>query len=96
MRAQFYILMSAVETVEAQKRGIVMVYYLLDTAGFKSVSSSLRKDLPVHVAALHLCYNEFQHFAMASVGVYMLPSQVKVRYRSHFGKASSITLLLIP
>ena len=78
--------MAAMETVEAQKRGMVCVYYLLDAVNFSSVTGSLRSTMPVHIASLHLCYNDLQQYALVCMGVYALNHQTKVRFRPHYGK----------
>ena len=82
----FYIFLAAMETVEAQKQGMVCVYYLLDAVNFSSVTGNLRSIMPVHIASLHLCYNDLQQYALVCMGVYALNQQTKVRFRPHYGK----------
>ena len=73
------------ESEEAQKVGAVMVYYLLDATNFSSVTGKLRTTMPVHFAALHLCYNDITQYAVTCIGVYSLNHSTKVRFRPHFG-----------
>ena len=73
------------ESEEAQKVGAVAVYYLLDATNFSSVTGKLRTTMPVHFAALHLCYNDITQYAVTCIGVYSLNHSTKVRFRPHFG-----------
>ena len=87
-RVAFYIFMVAAESEEAQKRGMVCVYYLLDATNFSSVTGKLRSTMPIHIASLHLCYNDITQYAVTCMGVYALNPRIKVRFRPHFGKFS--------
>lgn len=82
--------MVALESEEAQKRGMVCVYYLLDATNFSSVTGKLRSTMPVHIGSLHLCYNDITQYAVTCMGVYALNHKTKVRFRPHFG-ASTIS-----
>lgn len=84
-RVAFYIFMVATESEETQKRGMVCVYYLLDATNFSSVTGKLRSTMPVHIASLHLCYNDITQYAVTCMGVYALNPRIKVRFRPHFG-----------
>ena len=85
-RVSFYVFMSVMESLEAQQRGIVAVYYLLDATNFQSVTGKLRTTLPIQFGSIHLCYNDITQYAVTCIGVYSLPNRSKVRFRPHFGK----------
>ena len=77
--------MVALESEEAQLRGMVCVYYLLDAGHFSSVTGKLRSTIPAHIGCLHLCYNDIAQYALACMRVYSLNHNAKVRFRPHFG-----------
>jgi hypothetical protein len=77
--------MSAVESPDAQKRGLVAVYYCLDHFNIKSVNDSLRKSVPLYFASFHICYNDEKEFTPGWAGIRALNTKHRVRYRSHFG-----------
>lgn len=95
-RVAFYIFMVASESEETQKRGMVCVYYLLDATNFSSVTGKLRSTMPIHIASLHLCYNDITQYAVTCMGVYALNQRIKVRFRPHFGKACFVFLSHTP
>jgi hypothetical protein len=84
-RASFYVLMSAVESPDTQKRGLVAVYYCLDHFNMKSLNDSLRKSVPLHFNSFHVCYNDEKAFAPVWANIRALNTKHRVRYRSHFG-----------
>ena len=89
-RATFYVLMSMMESTEAQISGIAAIYYCLDSVNTKSVNEGLRNSLPVHFACFHLCNNDEDEFRLTCGAVRALDTKNRVRYRSHFGKFASI------
>jgi hypothetical protein len=84
-RASFYVFMSIAESPDAQKRGLVAVYYCLDHFNIISVNDSLRKSVPLHLASIHVCYNDEIEFTPVWVAIRALHTEHRVRYHSHFG-----------
>jgi hypothetical protein len=77
--------MSAAESPDAQKRGVMAIFYLLDYFNFKSVNDNLRKSIPLHFASFQVCYNDENEFKLICGALKTLNTKTQVRYRSHFG-----------
>ena len=84
-RATFYMYMAAMESTEAQRKGIVVVFYNLDSPHATSVNSGLRAALPINFGSLHLCVNEISTYVTSCAAVCTLSTKHRVRYRVHFG-----------
>ena len=80
--------MSVFESPEAQKRGIVVVYYILDVKFTESLGGSMRKSLLFSLGCLHVCINDLKNYKTCCVPIKLLDLNTKsrVRYRTHFGK----------
>ena len=82
--------MAAMESKEAQKQGIVGIFYNVNTPQTHSVNRDLRNALPIHFASLHLCVDDMKTYRKACAAIYTLTAQNRVRYRLHFGKCPSL------
>ena len=81
--------MAALESPEAQVKGLVSIFYAVDAVYGKSVNTELRAALPVRLGSLHVCYNDLGNFTRA-LGAISHPTTANmlVRFRAHFGKFS--------
>lgn len=74
-----------VESLESQKRGIVAVYYLLDTPNMQSHNSSISVSIPIHFNATHACSNCTSNATSIGTEVKTVDTKMRVRFRSHLG-----------
>jgi hypothetical protein len=92
-RTQYYLLMSACEDEETQKKGCVLVGYGPERLhGNKYVRPSLEirnmmlfSALPIRPVALHLCLNSVQKHYMFPLLVKAMGRRMRVRIRFHKG-----------
>ena len=84
-RATFYMYMAAMESTEAQRKGIVLVFYNLNAPRATTFNSGLRAALPMNFRSLHLCVNEISTYVTSCAAVATLSTKHRVRYRVHFG-----------
>jgi hypothetical protein len=73
------------ESTDAQEKGIVAIFYNVDTPQTTSVNSPLRSALPINFRGLHLCVNDVAIYVKSCASIYTLTTRNRVRYRLHFG-----------
>jgi hypothetical protein len=78
--------MSAVESTESQRKGVIMVHYTVDNPLIRAHYGDFRRALPVHTAANHFCYNDPVDFARGTITVARMTRVQRARFRRHFGK----------
>ena len=77
--------MAAMESTDAQQKGIASIYYAVDAHFGKSVNSALRASLPVRFGSVHLCYSDLQEYTKTLYAVSQLSPNLLTRFRTHFG-----------
>lgn len=82
--------MAAMESTEAQLKGIVCIFYLVDQPEPTSVNSVLRSALPINFKGLHLCVNDVAVYVKACAAIYTLSTKNRARYRLHFGTCADL------
>jgi hypothetical protein len=82
--------MAVAEDPGAQRRGIVNVSYAVGSPYFKSIQGGLRKSIPLHIACQHFVYDDPSAYQSASIGIYLLTKNHRVRFRSHMGKFNDL------
>eukprot|EP00980_Cylindrotheca_fusiformis_P014696 scaffold4002_cov85-Cylindrotheca_fusiformis.AAC.2 len=87
-QARYYVLMSALESEQVQKMGIVVVFYTLKQSeaakGSRFYSGNLMK-LPLRWAGVHICIGDWKAYYIGSVAIYCLPHSVLSKFRIHHG-----------
>ena len=90
--------MAALDDVETQKNGFVLVIYLLGKKGEPDremawKTSALNNVLPIRVTAVHICLDD-QHFkGLMSLILYAMGSLLRVRARCHSGMYTIVSLV---
>lgn len=90
LRAWWYIMNSMLKDEECQKRGIVVVSYMIGLPdGFSSLARMLRKRrdaMANRAVAFHYCYDSQQLRPwMAAHKMYVMTNRHRARFRPHFG-----------
>jgi hypothetical protein len=78
--------MSAVESVESQRKGVTVISYTVDNPPIRSHHGNFRRALPVHLASHHFCYNDPVSYAAATITVALMTRVQRARFRRHCGK----------
>lgn len=82
--------MSMLESEATQKKGIVVVLYLVDQFRVKEHRTGLGKlaqmvqTLPVHFAGIHFCCDDYRQYLMVAL-VRLLPGPHAAVFRAHYG-----------
>jgi hypothetical protein len=83
------VFLAAIRDEEIQKRGVVLVYYMIGQTKFRTDRPSKFADLfwllPVRLAAMHLCGNSNLHSEIAKRISGNLEAHYLCRFRSHSG-----------
>eukprot|EP00980_Cylindrotheca_fusiformis_P021757 scaffold8587_cov97-Cylindrotheca_fusiformis.AAC.5 len=96
MRRLYYIAMVSVESIEAQKKGVVIIYWSLGRSKvgvrFSARSfwnaGSLQKAVPMRVLGFHFCYNSILLRPIVSAIQLGFDFLARTRLRSHYGPSS--------
>jgi hypothetical protein len=94
VRALWWILMSGMRDEEAQKKGVVIVYYFLDLDDGTQVwdtelflhSRKLTDAIPMRGSAHHFCFNNPKLRPVMGWIQMLIKTHGRVRFRAHFGK----------
>ena len=73
------------ESEDAQRRGIVGIWYHVDTRTKKSMNAKLRNAIPFRLAGGHLCLNDLKEYLICSVSVKSSHINRTSRFRLHYG-----------
>ena len=82
--------MTALQDIETQQRGFVIVGYnmgsqrVLDRKAAGAIQTT-RRMLPMRVAAMHYCYDDWNMRPMMTVAMMIMGSHNRVRCRAHYG-----------
>jgi hypothetical protein len=88
----FYMMMAALEDEETQKKGVVVIDYLLSNPGrldpaLIQIISSTMKALPRRVGGCHFCVTGYASRAwIALIRRFFLPKDLRLRSRVHDGE----------
>jgi hypothetical protein len=92
LRAYYYLLMRSVEDdEEAQKRGVVGCMYTVGSGGIdldlKLIRKvgNLRNALPARFESFHVCYNDRRMSLIFSIGMIIMGTRSRMRFRAHYG-----------
>jgi CRAL/TRIO domain len=99
-RSFWYMVHAAVESTEAQKKGLIIVWRLadfhmglFDRKLFKQMSKSLQGAFPTRVAALHLCDPPtVLKYVMPVVNMFLV-ERLRRRLKFHFGSSNEKILV---
>jgi hypothetical protein len=103
LRAYYYTVMRSVEDdEEAQKRGVVGCAYCvgggidIDMQDMQLLrkAGSLRSGLPVRFESLHVCYNNPRMSQFLSLGMLIVGTRTRMRFRAHYGTGEECRLQL--
>ncbi|KAL3930108.1 MAG: hypothetical protein SGBAC_011909 [Bacillariaceae sp.] len=93
MRANYYIMMNALESSETQMRGIVALSYSVGEfrdkhggEGYQDLAK-LVMAIPTHMAAYHVCVSgtDAREYVLYSVLVKAINISLRARFQAHFG-----------
>lgn len=93
IRAIWYTMMCALEDEEAQKKGIVNVYYNVDLEAPEPLYFELIRhvkmlddSIPYRTISLHYCYNNAAIRPALELFQLIAGKKNRIRFRTHFGK----------
>lgn len=98
-RAFFYVVMAALEDVETQKMGIVMIGFnmgskrVVDRQAAFAVNS-LKRYVPFRVGSIHYCYDDMRFRVMMTMAMLLMGAMQRVRFRAHFGNYTEVSYVL--
>lgn len=84
-RAMYYFYMSALESPDNQRQGVVCIYSLLGQCSLKSVGIDVRNSLPIHYASIHICVDDETQFLTVQEPIKAMNKRTRVRSRLHLG-----------
>jgi hypothetical protein len=93
LRAVYYILMSALDSEESQKLGATFISYGVGNfpdcqlRNGAAALASMAFVLPLHIAGVHICCNNYGRYSLLSAAIYLFPLEHRARLRVHFGSA---------
>ncbi|KAL3925547.1 MAG: hypothetical protein SGARI_005823 [Bacillariaceae sp.] len=93
MRAFFYMIMVAIQDVETQRKGLLMIGVnvgpnrLIDRKLPWNVHK-VRQALPVRIMGIHYCYDDVRMMPMLTIGMLVSNAATRVRFRAHYGSIS--------
>ena len=92
MRQMWYAILSSLDDEEAQKKGVVLVFYNVGLCAPEKDYSELMRHmhmvseaLPYRAAANHYCYDDVRIRAAMALLQLILGKNHRLRFRSHFG-----------
>eukprot|EP00934_Nitzschia_sp_Nitz4_P008950 Nitzschia sp. Nitz4//scaffold18_size181773//8608//10629//NITZ4_001890-RA/size181773-snap-gene-0.254-mRNA-1//1//CDS//3329539936//8940//frame0 len=94
-RTVYYMMMTALEDTQTQKRGIVLVGYnvgpnrVVDRKAVFAVLSVCR-HLPMRIASIHYCYDDMKFRPMMTIAMLIMGATNRVRLRGHFGSPDEV------
>lgn len=93
-RSLWYILATTTKEIETQKKGFIMVIYNVGKAGRMDVGwikkmHSMPWAIPHKLCGLHFCFDNHAIRPIVSGLQYLLNKRARLRFRAHFGDAST-------
>jgi len=91
--------MTALEDVETQKNGIIIVGYnmgmnrVVDRRAVFAIQS-MKRILPMRVVSIHYCYDDIRFRVMMTLAMLMMGATRRVRLRAHFGTFQDVVYKL--
>ncbi|CAJ1956503.1 unnamed protein product [Cylindrotheca closterium] len=91
VRAKYYTFMSIMESEEAQKAGVVLIFYTVGQYQESKDGGSLAKQgrhmmtLPIHWAATQVCVDDYKQYILLKAFFQIVPAQFAAKVRVHFG-----------
>ena len=100
----WYTIVYAVEDEEAQKKGIVTIFYTVDVEAMEplyfevlsKVRHYLNDCLPYRNAAVHYCYNNPAVRPALNMLQIIAGKQNRLRFRTHYGECCNIVFFCSP
>jgi hypothetical protein len=84
--------MQALEDIESQQNGYVLLVYNVDVAVVKlspksiPAGTQLMSSIPFRVAAVHYCYNDAAMLPFMAITKHLIGTNLRLRFRTHFGE----------
>jgi len=90
LRAQYYVIMKALQSEETQTRGIVSLFYAIGNSKMKPLKGFFEtftagEALPRKGVAYHLCTDDMREYVLVSGGVKAMQANLRARMKVHFG-----------
>jgi len=91
VRAKFYTFMSVMESEEAQKAGVVLIFYTVGPYQESKDPSSIATqgkhmmNLPIHFGAIQVCVDDYKQYILLRAFFQLVPAQFAAKVRVHFG-----------
>jgi hypothetical protein len=94
IRVYWYLTMSLLEDEEAQRKGVVAIFYNVGIDKFASMlDSSLMRNgtksmesLPLRLTGIHYCYDDARLLPALSISQLVIRRQGRLRLRVHYGE----------
>eukprot|EP00980_Cylindrotheca_fusiformis_P011287 scaffold2598_cov136-Cylindrotheca_fusiformis.AAC.2 len=100
LRARFYVFMCLWSSQETQKKGAVMISYMIDRfqdkmngAGFLE-TGNLCSSFPLYFSGLHHCTDNAAQFVFGRAAIAAMPLPVMARCKFHFGSHQECQYIL--
>lgn len=100
LRVMFYMVMTLCETEEKQKKGAILVLYLVGDYKDKSKENTFPKhhDLfaatPVDWKGIHICNDDYKQYLLLSTVVHLIPPKQSAKMRIHYGSHTECLYVL--
>ncbi|KAL3934318.1 MAG: hypothetical protein SGBAC_009939 [Bacillariaceae sp.] len=91
IRAKYYTLMSMIESEEAQKAGVVIIFYTIGQYQDSNDGSNIATqgkhimNLPIHIGATQVCLDDYRQYILLRAFFQIVPAQFAAKVRVHFG-----------
>ena len=91
VRSFMYIMLLALQDVETQKHGFVLIGFnsgknRVTDRGAAWAVQKISRLLPIHLAAIHFCYDSLKLKPMMTVAMLMMGAKRRIRFRGHYGE----------
>lgn len=91
VRSFFYTIMLALQDVQTQQNGFVMVGFntgknrVMDRGAAWAIQK-ISRLIPMRIASIHFCYDSFTMKPMMTVAMMIMGARRRVRFRAHYGE----------
>lgn len=92
--------MVALEDVESQKKGLVLLAYNVDAGGLSKMDPmgipsgvKFMAAIPMRITAVHFCYNDPATSPFLTLTKYVIGRESRLRFRTHYGKSTEFRIL---
>jgi hypothetical protein len=93
LRIVWYLILSKIlDDEEAQRRGVVVVAYMVGPSRLKDIDPNLIKEgaryvqgLPIQFAAFHYCFNDARLYPVIALAQFVLGTNTRLQFQVHCG-----------